>query len=436
MSIFIFVFIIFFGLVSSTFCEPEENIDTNDLNLSSLIETSLDNNPSIRASEKRVEEAKGLLLQAGLSPNPRLEVGGGSSSILGDPGNSEWSVGLVQTFELGHKRKKRMAVANIELTVAGQQLQEQKRQLVLQIKKDFADFLAGAQLLAETARSVQLHKRLHEITSARVQEGEAAAFEEGLSQLELNRIELERASLVSDVETAASRLRTLAGLEEKTSFQGNLAEDIAMEHHDLAELLLLAQKGNPELQIARLEQRQAEAGVSLSKAEGISDLDLFVEYSNEKQRFDAFVFDESRQLVPLEDDDRMLSAGVSIQLPFSRNQGNVKAAVARLEQAKLKTGLLEKTIEQQVKNSFRKYQAAGEAYRIYKDAILRQSEDQLSILRASFEAGELRFLDWLNEQKRALEIQRSFVLAAKEYFLAAAELEFVTASGLQPAEDL
>ena len=406
------------------------------LSLTSLIETSLNNNAGIQAGEKRVLEAEGLLLQAGLRPNPQLEVGGGSSSILGDPGNSEWSVGLVQTFELGHKRQKRIAVANIELTIARQQLQEQKRQLILQIKKEFADLLAGTQLLVETDRAVQLHKRLLEITAARVKEGEAAAFEEGLSQIELNRIELERASLITDVEATASRIRTIAGLGDEVAFQGDLAEVVVKESRDLAELLTLAKIRSPELQIAVLEFQQSQATVSLNKAEGVSDLDLFVEYSNEKERFDAFGFNETGQVVPLEDNDQMLSAGISIPLPFSRNQGNVKAAVARLEQAKLKTSLLEKTIDQQVKNAFRKYQAAAEAYRIYQDAILSQSETQLSILQASYEAGELRFLDWLNEQKRALEIQRSFVLAAKEYFLASAELEFVTASGLLPVENL
>ncbi len=232
MSIFVRVFIIFLVVSSPLFCEPNANIENEGLSLASLIEISLKNNAVIRASEKRVEETKGLLLQAGLRPNPQLEVGGGSSSILGDPGNSEWSVGLVHTFELGHKRQKRVAIANIELIVARQQLQEQKRQLVLEVKKNFADFLAGAQLLAETDRAVQLHRRLHEITVARVEEGEAAAFEEGLSQLELNRIELERASLITDVETAASRLRTIAGVGEETSFQGNLGEEVAIENGD------------------------------------------------------------------------------------------------------------------------------------------------------------------------------------------------------------
>ena len=57
-------------------------------------------------------------------------------------------------------------------------------------------------------------------------------------------------------------------------------------------------------------------------------------------------------------------------------------------------------------------------------------------MRISFESGELRFLDWINEQKRTLEIQKAYIAAAKDYFLAAAELEFLTGSGLKQTEDL
>ena len=55
----------------------------------------------------------------------------------------------------------------------------------------------------------------------------------------------------------------------------------------------------------------------------------------------------------------------------------------------------------------------------------------MEIMRISFEAGEFRFFDWINEQRRTLEIQKDLFLTAKDYFLAAAELEYLTGSALK-----
>ena len=407
-----------------------------ELTLSGAIQRSLATHPEILASQKSLQQAAGLLRQADVHPNPELQLNFGTSSILGDSGDQEWSIAYVHTLELGNKRKKRLTVAELGVLIAKQQLEERKRQLILEIKKDFADTLTNQALLQTTTRFVELHKKLHDLTTARVDEGEAAAVEKDLSQIELDRLEIESVKNFAEFTSAISKLRLSARLSESESIKGSFAENLSTEKLELAALLKVAKENNPQLQIAVLENQQAEATVSLSKAEAISNLNVFLEYSNEKSQFDAFGINANGIPIPLKDSDQILSTGVSFNLPFSRNQGNIAAAVAQSDQAKLRTAFIERTIQEEVTNAFRKYEVSRQAFKLYSESIVNRSEKQIEVMRVSFEAGELRFLDWMNEQRRALEIQKEFVLAAKDLFLAVSELEFVTGSALKSEEGL
>jgi cobalt-zinc-cadmium efflux system outer membrane protein len=430
---FIAAFIFLFFFHGSTTAADSTEIE---LTLSDAIERSLITHPEVVASQKGLQQAAGLLRQAGTRPNPELEVDFGTSSILGDSGDQEWSVAYVHTLELGNKRKKRLTIAELGVLIAKQQLQDRKRRLIFEIKKDFAETLGSKALLEATTRSAELNRKMQELTAARVEQGEAAAVEKDLSEIELSRLEVEEAKTAVELAAAISKLRLSARLSQSEIIKGSFSEALPMESIDLTDLIVLAKERNPQLQIARLEYQQAEAAISLSKAEAVSDLDVFLEYSNEKSRFDAFGFDNNGATVPLNDSDQIISTGISFNLPFSRNQGNIAASTARMEQTKLRVDLLEKTIEQEITNAFRKYEVAKEGYQIYKDSIIKTSEKQIEIMRISFEAGELRFLDWMNEQRRALEIQKDSVLTAKDLFLAAAEVEFVTGSALKSEEGL
>jgi outer membrane protein, heavy metal efflux system len=122
---------------------------------------------------------------------------------------------------------------------------------------------------------------------------------------------------------------------------------------------------------------------------------------------------------------------VSIRLPlFNRNQGNIQAAQARAEASGIRKGALESVIRQEVQVALEGLQIAQTNFLLFRDSIMNQSEKQLAVLQASYRAGEFSFLDLINEQKRALEIRKSYINSAREYFMALAELEFVTATDL------
>jgi cobalt-zinc-cadmium efflux system outer membrane protein len=124
--------------------------------------------------------------------------------------------------------------------------------------------------------------------------------------------------------------------------------------------------------------------------------------------------------------------GISIPLQTrKRNQGNVEAAVARQNAAKLRREHLELTIPIEVDAAWQRYQAARNTVAILNRGVLDESEKNLSVIRQAYDLGQLRLLDVLNEQRRLLETQLSYIDAQAELARNLAELERVAGGDLK-----
>jgi len=101
----------------------------------------------------------------------------------------------------------------------------------------------------------------------------------------------------------------------------------------------------------------------------------------------------------------------------------VEAAVARQNAAKLRREHLELTIPIEVDAAWQRYQAARNTVAILNRGVLDESEKNLSVIRQAYDLGQLRLLDVLNEQRRLLETQLSYIDAQADLARSLAELE-------------
>ncbi len=401
-----------------------------------LVKLALERNPNFLAFRLKSEEAQGSLKQAGLSPNPDFSISITNGSILNSPGEEEYSFTYSHPIELGGKRDHRVEVAELGREIARYEIANRQRELIAEIKTAYVEALAAIRNLKVLQQTYDLIEKTHEMTIQRVKEGESPSVEQGLSDAELGRLKASVVLASSQVESKILELKTVAGIppEEALSLKGE--DDIQEPVVDVAELLQKALTNRPDLLTTKLEEQSAEANISLAKAEGVSDLNAFAGYSYSTSRFDQFGLDENGAVVPLSDRDNTISAGISIQLPFSnRNQGTIQAAIARKEAAMLKIKAVQRLIEQEVRSAVYSYNAAREAVHILKTTVVPQSERNLEVIRASYELGEIRFLDLIQEQRRALEIHTSFADAWKAYELSLIQLENKTGVRLAGAEE-
>ena len=393
------------------------------LSVEKMVELALAQNADLIAARQRLAEAEGLLRQAGLRPNPSIDITVGNGDILNSDGERAFDFGYSHTFELGGKRSRRVEAAQKTYELVRSEIANRERLLASEVRIKYAEALAAIEKLKNADELFKLTSQTFDLAKARAQAGEAAPLEQGLLQVELNRISSDRMLFAAQVEQALLQARLLAGLplDNKLQLSGTLER--AVPAPDLDWAIRTAFTKRPDLAASRINYEVAEAGVRLAITGRSPDLVLRGGYAHAQAGFDQLGF-SGASLVPLRDKDNILTAGISIVLPLSnRNQGNIAAARARKREAELARAALERTVRQEIMSAYQRLTAAQGALRVFDAGVIGQSRENLRIVRGAYELGELRMLDVINEQRRLIEIQRSYVDLLREAHVAAVEFE-------------
>lgn len=394
-----------------------------------ILQLAIEQNRELQEARQHVAEAQGLLRQAGVRLNPVVEIEGATGRPFGTKSEEEYSAGYFQPIELGGKRDKRIAVGQYGVTVAQAELDQRTRQLVFDVKTSLAALEAAEAKRDALSRQLAAAQESARLTRARVAAGDAAALEEQLLLTEIVRTQAELATFRGRRASALIDLQRVAGLTSAetidVSKQPPTDRDLALP--DLQSRAL----SRPDLQSARAVEAQAVAATTLARAEGVPDLTAFAKYSHRTSAFEhLFGLTSTGALSPLIDHDNVLSWGVSIPV-FAprRNQGNVQAAFARSEAARLERERIELAIPQQVAAAYQRWTSARQTLALFR-SVMEQSEKNLGVMRQAYELGQLRLLDVLNEQRRLIDTELSYIDAQTELAEAAADLERVVGSDL------
>lgn len=297
-----------------------------------------------------------------------------------------------------------------------------------EVKTRFAEALAAARNLTSAEQLLDLNRQGYQIAQARTRQGEGTPLEEGLLRVEVNRIASDRLLFTNQIERALLELRTLAGLMPDAGLKlaGRLSAPKLGLTLDQAIGQALTER--PDLKAARLEESSTEAEAKLAEAEAVPNLVASTRYSRVQSRFDRYgLSGPAGSPVPIQSTDNVLSGAISINLPLrNKNQGNIQAAVARHQNASLRRQYLERVVRQEVRAAKSRYETATSALSVFDQGVLQQSGENLRILRAAYDLGEIRLMDVINEQRRLVDTQRAYTDLLREAFLAAVELERAT----------
>lgn len=416
---------------------PSPYVDqTRGTGIDQLVEMALSRNAGLLATRQRLTEAQGLLRQSAFRTNPAMEASYGTGSALGSPGVRDLSIGYSHIFELGGKRARRIEVSKWGIKLAELEIADRERQIRADVKSRYAEALAAVRNLGITERQLGLNRETFQITQARVRQGEAPAIDQGLLQVEVGRLESDRALVENQVVRDLLAIKPLVGiaLDQPLTLQGNLSDPPAALR--LQDALSKAIASRPDLAAARMEESLRGAETRATRAEAVPNVVGTVRYTRSNDTLDQRGLNSAGAPVPIRDLDNVLTAGASIILPIrNRNQGNIQAATARTASARLRRQYLESVVAQEVTAAFGRFEAARRALAIFDQTVLNRAEQNVNIIRAAYNAGELRLFDVLNEQRRLVDTQRAYTDVLREYYLSVVELERAIGAPLPLEED-
>ena len=393
--------------------------------LRDLVESALQRNRELLAVRQSVAEAQGLLRQAAVRPALTLEVEAGTGRPLGTVGEEEYSAAFLQPIELGGKRQKRVTSAELAVKLAEAELAEKTRQLTFEVKAKAIEVMSDSEKVRALDRLAKVNEGSFKLTEARVKEGDAAPLDGQLLLVELSRTEAQQAAATGHFEVAQVELRRIIGLLETDAMSiGNILPK-SLQEPVLAVLQELAQTQRPDLRTAQLLAEQGRAEVALTQAQSRPDVTLSARYIHRNSQFDdpnGLTSNGARSV--LKDQGNVILFGASIPL-FSgrRNQGNMEASAARAMGSSLRRQHLETTIPLEVQAAYRRLKSAKATLAIFERGVVGQSAKNLQTIRQAYLIGQLRLLDVLNEQRRLVEIEISYIDAKADLARAVIELE-------------
>jgi outer membrane protein, heavy metal efflux system len=379
-------------------------------------------NPDLKATRAEVDAAVGRLRQAGLRPNPMLELG--LQKALG-PDNTQ-TIGLSLPLDLGARKEGRIGVAERELAMKRAQVLDRERRLRAEVRMKAGEYLAVRRNLEVTEELLQVNRGALGLVQQRVRQGAAPALEENLMLVEVNRLDAGRQLLASRLEIATLHLKALAGLapDSPLTLHGELATAVPPHERDEAGRRALASR--PDLMTARADVALAEARIRKESAEARWDASINLGYQRQEMGFGLNGLTASGATRPIQDVFHFFGAGVSITLPVrNRNQGNIAAASAEREAAARREEFAALTVRQEVEAAFTQWEAARRSLDLYARGVRDVARRNLDVVRRSHELGRLGLLEVIAEQRRYIDIEQGYTEALRQVYDAAVEIRRV-----------
>jgi cobalt-zinc-cadmium efflux system outer membrane protein len=374
------------------------------LTLDQALERARRRAPMILAAQDRIEEARGRLLGARvlLRDNPVLELSGGpryrSGSDLMDA-----EVGLSQSFELGGRRRSRIAAAQADVERETAASQNVVRELLRDVAAAFWQAVAAAQRVQSARKADGVAGELRESMQRRYQAGDVPVLDVNVARNAAARTRAEVRAAEAEQTRALGDLRIFLGMrsDEPLSVGGLLATP---DQYDLDHLTAEALK-RPDLEAIAAELRQAEAEVKLGSGFAWPDLGLGFRYGKDEG-------------------SKIAKGGLTLSLPvFSRGQELRATGGARATRLRRELEANRLAIANEVRTAFEVHQSKLEAAEELRENAVQALDENETLARRSFEEGEINLLDLLLIRRDAFEMKLIYLNQLLETKLAAVDLE-------------
>jgi cobalt-zinc-cadmium efflux system outer membrane protein len=380
-------------------------------------------NPTLRAGQIGIQESRADEITAFLRPNPDLTVSVDQISPLTIPDSPYRpltnTVPLVSggyLIERRHKRDLRRESAQKGTAIAISQLDDQRRNLLFDLRGAFVQVLQQKSVLAVTRESLEFYDRSLGVSRDRYQAGDIA-------QVDLDRLELQRVQFETDVQTALVTLRTA-----KIQLQALLNDRTPVDQLDVSgrfdytELLTPLAEFRQNAFDSRADLRAAVQGVD----KATTDYRLAVANGSTDPTLEL---DVGRQL-PIR---AYFGVGVTIPLRiFDRNQGEKARTQLDIKRNERLVEANRAQVFSDVDSAFATLQSNLTLLRPYKARYLQQASRVRETISFAYQHGGASLLDFLQAQQDYRSIQLSYLNLVGSYLGAANQLNFAVGREVIP----
>ena len=338
----------------------------------------------------RVAEAEAGVIDASarFRDNPVIE--GAAGPRTGSAGRgTDLELGVSQQFETGGQRQARIAGARAAVDRQRAAGQQSVRDVVFDAVSAFLDAIAATERLHIAEGADTIARELLNVTERRYALGDIAAIDVNLARIDAARSTATLVAARADLTAAAGALRSILRIPAAEPIE--LRGSLDLPPPPAVDRLETSVDQRPEFAMLQAEVREAEAQAQLGRALRRPDLGFRVGYEREES-------------------DTILLGGLTITLPaFQKGQGTLAAGVARANRARTEADIARQAAVAQLRTAYAVYeQHAALSAAFEKDAV-PSLEDNETLARRSYEAGEMNLMDSLLIRRDAVETRLTII---------------------------
>jgi len=390
---------------------------TGVITLRSALALALMHNPELKAFSWDVRISQARQLQAGLWPNPELEVevenAGGTGPRSGFD-SAQTTIALGQLIEMGDKSGKRKKVALLKKELAGWDYEAKRLDVFTEVTKAFIELLASQQRLKLTEELLQLSQESVDTVSKRVDAGKDSPLEKIKANVAHSNVRIQHRQAGQNLEFARRQLASTWASQKPTFETAAGKLDSLAILPSIDELTNLLSQ-NPDIARWSLEIDKARAGLELEKARAISDITL----SGGMKRFN-------------ETEDNAVVFGISFPLAVSdRNQAGRLEAVYALARAREEQRTAHIRIQMELAEAYHGLSNSYTEAEELKKYILQGAESVFEASKTGYSLGKMDYLHVLDAQRTLFEARSQYIGALASFHIAKADVERLIASPIE-----
>jgi outer membrane protein, heavy metal efflux system len=377
-------------------------------------------NPTLQAGRLGIDEAKAQEITAFLRPNPQWTI---TFDQIGntEQGNPFSASTLLTNVSYLHERERKRELRRdsaIEATsIATATQADLERALIFSLRTAFVQVLQAKAFQVLALENLQSYDEVLRLSNERFQTGDIA-------RMDLDRLQLQRVTYESDVQTAIVNVRTakiqlLRLLNDQTTpveqFDVAGPFEVSSSPLSLDELHRLAFEHRPDLQTAVQAIAKAQTDHQLAVANGSTDPTINVDagFPSISQVFLSYQ-PPLRQFV-----------GLSLTVPlrlFDRNQGEKRRTELDISRAQKLADAARLQVLSDVDTAYASVISGMTLLQPYKATYLDQAARVRDTVTFSYERGGASLLDFLQAQQEYRSVRLSYVNLTAAYLNAAAQL--------------
>ncbi len=384
--------------------------------LAGYLEQALTGNDTLLAARAGLRASTERVRQAGVLPDPKLNVQYYLVPIETRTGPQNAAIGLSQAVPWFNKLSLLRKLSDHDAAIAGIRLAAVELDVARQVKEAYVEYGYLGRSRKTLSDNIELLRYLEGVARSQYTSGKSTYFDVLKIQIELAKSEEKDRSLIDQAEPLRIQINSLLGTEPERARALPTVLPRAVLSKGEEEILSIALENAPVLHEARERVARARTGRELAERDFYPDFNFSLK---------TILTGSAEFGAPQDSGKDPVIAGLTINLPVFRDRrhGKVAEQEATISSARSLQQQQVLLLATEIERSLYGYREAERRITLYRDDLLPKTRQQLEVAINGFQSGQLSILELIDAEQNLLNFELAESRAIADRALAVARLE-------------